>query len=135
MEKQNDKEKSSENSNESKQVVHIKKPKRIFHCSDGIYEEYSSDEEEEQKPQEPRSFPWRIARSLINVLDYSGETLGEFFNITTPKYSYEIEQFKKEQEERAKEEAFEKDNTWDVEKNDEERVPVTEGPSKNVEKF
>jgi hypothetical protein len=59
--------------------------------------------------------------------------LGELLNITTPKYSYEIEQFKKEQEERAKEEAFERDNTWDVEKSDE--MPVTEVPSKSFEKY
>jgi hypothetical protein len=29
---------NKENSKESQEVVHVKKPKRILHCSDGIYE-------------------------------------------------------------------------------------------------
>lgn len=123
---------NKEGNNESQEVFHVRKPKRILHCSDGIYEEYSDEEEESQKPQEEKSFPWNVAQKVVDALDYAGETLGELLNITTPKYSYEIEQFKKMEEERAKEEAFERDNTWDVEKSGE---PVTEVPSKNVEKF
>ena len=34
--------------------------------------------------------------------DYVGESIASFLGITTPKYSYEIEQFKKIQEEQAK---------------------------------
>lgn len=121
---------------ESPEVLHIRKPTVSLQCSDGLYEEYSDDEEDQKpKEEENQSFPWRAARSVINALNYAGEALGEFFEITTPKYSYEIEQFKKEQEERAKEEAIEKENTWDVEKSGNDEKSVTEVPSRSVEKF
>lgn len=123
--------------NNQENVIEVKKPKRIIHCSDGIYEEYDSDDDKEKiaEDNKNRSWPIRAAHSLINALDYAGETLADFFNITTPKYSYEIEQFKKDQVARAKEEAEEKANTWDVEKSNASQ-PVTEVPkSKNMEKY
>lgn len=124
----------SQNNKEHELEVVIKKPKRVLHCSDGIYEEYSDDEDTQEPQEQNQTFPWRIAQSVINALDYAGETLGEFFHITTPKYSYEIEQFKKEQEQRAKEEALERDNTWDIARDIEksEGHPVTQVPSKNL---
>lgn len=53
--------------------------------------------------------PWMIHRALqqtgnriLAACDYVGEAIAAFLGITTPKYSYEIEQFKKMQEEHAK---------------------------------
>lgn len=117
-------------------TIEIRKPKRILHCSDGIYEEYSEDEEE-QKPSSElnQNFTARaVVNRIVDALDYAGETLAEFLNITTPKYSYEIEQYKKDQEARAKEELFERENTWDVEKSY-DREPVTQVPKKSLEKY
>lgn len=116
-------------------TIEIRKPKRILHCSDGIYEEYSEDEEE-QKPSSElnQNFTARAVNRIVDALDYAGETLAEFLNITTPKYSYEIEQYKKDQEARAKEELFERENTWDVEKSH-DREPVTQVPKKSLEKY
>ena len=118
-------------------TIEIRKPKRILHCSDGIYEEYSEDEEEQKISKiDPlnQSWPAKAVNSIVSALDYAGETLAEFLNITTPKYSYEIEQFKKDQEARAKEAAIEIDNTWDVEKR-RNSEPVTQVPKKSLEKY
>lgn len=52
--------------------------------------------------------PWMIHRALhtgnrvLAACDYVGEAIAAFLGITTPKYKYEIEQFKKMQEEQAK---------------------------------
>jgi len=45
---------------------------------------------------------------VLAACDYVGESIASFLGITTPKYSYEIEQFKKDQEEHAKAEEEEK---------------------------
>lgn len=113
-------------------TIEIRKPKRILQCSDGIYEEYSEDEEEQKQPDLNQSWPAKTVKSIVSALDYAGETLAEFLNITTPKYSYEIEQYKKDQEARAKEEAIERESCWDVEKS---HNPVTEVPKKSLEKY
>ena len=118
-------------------TIEIRKPKRILHCSDGIYEEYSEDEEDQKiRKIDPlnQSWPAKAVNSIVSALDYAGETLAELLNITTPKYSYEIEQFKKDQEARAKEAAIEIDNTWDVEKSPNSE-PVTQVPKKSLEKY
>lgn len=44
----------------------------------------------------------KTGSTVLAGCDYVGETLAEFLGITTPKYSYEIEEFKKMQEEKAK---------------------------------
>lgn len=38
-----------------------KVPRRLIHCSDGVLEEYSTDEEEEVKPPEPTVNPVRTS--------------------------------------------------------------------------
>lgn len=101
--------------------------------------QYSEDEQENKKNEGPKnenlSLLWKAARSITKTLDYLGESLGEFLGITTPKYSYEISHFQSAQEQRAKEEAFEKENSWpDVERNG-NNEPVTQGPSKCNERF
>lgn len=46
---------------------------------------------------------------VVAACDYVGEAIAAFLGITTPKYKYEIEQFKKMQEEQAKALKEEKD--------------------------
>lgn len=99
-------------------------PRRVLHFSDGILEEYSTDEEEqqEQKIQQLEEsqrqqaaavintknlswIPWMVhytwfaGSTFVTYCDYWGEKLAWFFGITSPKYYYEIEEFKKMQEE------------------------------------
>jgi len=101
-------------------------PRRIIHCSDGIYEEYSTDEEYdelEDKPEQkqeivdPKSltwvpwmvyYSWLAGSTFFQYCDSWGEKLAWFFGITSPKYYYELEEFKKmqlEEEERKQKEA------------------------------
>lgn len=98
-------------------------PKRILHFSDGTLEEYSSDEESEvcQPRYETQlmqsnlnSAPWMpwfwyqtvyVGSKALAVCDYLGESLANFFGIISPKYEYEIEQYRKmiaEEEEKRK---------------------------------
>ncbi|CAH1790983.1 unnamed protein product [Owenia fusiformis] len=97
-----------------------KQPRRILHFSDGILEEYSTDEEEgedqvDQPQVDPKSLTWgpwfwywTVAgafRSLA-AADFCGEKLAWFFGITSPKYQYAIDEFhriKEEEEEERKE--------------------------------
>lgn len=100
-------------------------PKRVLHFSDGILEEYSTDEDEreERKRQEEEKaksqqvvntsdmswLPWVIylawlaATNTLSVCDSVGESLAWWLGITSPKYYYEIQEAKrmiKEEEER-----------------------------------
>ena len=102
-------------------------PKRILHFSDGILEEYSTDEEEreERKKQEEEKekkqqvadpkdmswipwflyLAWMTASGTLSVCDNIGEKLAWWLGITSPKYYYEIQEAKrmlKEEEERKK---------------------------------
>ena len=104
-----------------------KVPKRILHFSDGILEEYSTDEEEREEtlkqeaekdqsqavtnPSEMSWTPWFIylvwlsATSTLRAADSLGEKLAWWLGITSPKYYYEIQEAKrmlKEEEERKK---------------------------------
>jgi len=101
-----------------------KLPKKILHFSDGTLEVYSSSEDEEQdsatdhqqnavskasvKIQDPRSlrwipwmvhYTWWLGSGFIGYCDYLGEKLAWALGITSPKYYYEIEDFKRTQEE------------------------------------
>ncbi|XP_005096380.1 protein FAM177A1 [Aplysia californica] len=91
-----------------------KKPKRILHFSDGILEEYSSSSEDEDAKKDvgplvdPKTLKWApwcfyyastAARKALGVADVCGEKLAWFFGITTPKYRYEIEEYKRAQKE------------------------------------
>eukprot|EP00088_Acartia_fossae_P052791 TRINITY_DN59803_c0_g1_i1.p1 TRINITY_DN59803_c0_g1~~TRINITY_DN59803_c0_g1_i1.p1 ORF type:complete len:157 (+),score=48.05 TRINITY_DN59803_c0_g1_i1:3-473(+) len=101
-------------------------PKRVLHFSDGILEEYSTDEEEreERKREEEQQksaqttavntsemswISWAMylmmlsATNTLSVCDSVGERLAWWLGITSPKYYYEIQEAKrmmKEQEER-----------------------------------
>lgn len=112
-----------------------KVPRRVVHCSDGVYEEYSTDEEDlqEQRRQkeemkkraliDPKALPWlpwfihmsRLAGSTIfTYCDNWGERLAWTFGITSPKYYWEIQEFKKmqQEEEERKRELAENSKGW-----------------------
>ncbi|CAH0559870.1 unnamed protein product [Brassicogethes aeneus] len=95
--------------------VRVKEPKRILHFSDGVLEEYSSDEDEvdaannntEQAIVDPATLtwgPWFVYKAwtagsnTLYALDKSGEFLASMFGITTPKYYFELEEYKRRQE-------------------------------------
>ena len=98
-----------------------KVPKRILHFSDGVLEEYSTDEEEREEAEKEQSqtvatsemswAPWLLylawvsATSTLKAADSLGEKLAWWLGITSPKYYYEIQEAKrmiKEEEERKK---------------------------------
>lgn len=65
--------------------------------------------------------PWffykaqQLGQNVVSVLDYTGEKLADFLNITSPKYAYEINQFKKQLAREAAEAEKDNQNTWTVE--------------------
>lgn len=107
-------------------------PRRVIHCSDGVVEEYSTDEEEleelRRKEEEEKKktalidpgkltwmpwmihYTWAFGSSFIGYCDFFGEKLAWFFGITSPKYYYELEEYRRDleaDEERAKKEDIE----------------------------
>ncbi|XP_076816400.1 protein FAM177A1-like isoform X1 [Clavelina lepadiformis] len=95
----------------------VKYPRRLIHCSDGILEEYSTDEEEEEEPPLPpvdtSKLTWgpylwyhtvQAAFSGLAVCDYLGEKLAYFFGITSPKFQYALTELDRMQEEEKEEE-------------------------------
>ncbi|XP_050100041.1 protein FAM177A1 [Anopheles aquasalis] len=106
--------------NEKDVEVRVRAPKRVLHFSDGTLEEYSDDDETDQvdhTDQAPAvdesSLKWtdwmryktyKIGSTVLAGCDYVGEGLASFLGITTPKYSYEIEEFKRLQAEQQAEE-------------------------------
>ncbi|XP_064489731.1 uncharacterized protein LOC135401323 isoform X2 [Ornithodoros turicata] len=85
-----------------------KTPRRILHFSDGILEEYSSEEDElvdanlNRSIVDPRTLTWfpyiihlalQVGTKTLAVCDYLGENLAYFFGITSPKYQYELEEY------------------------------------------
>ncbi|XP_044255862.1 protein FAM177A1 [Tribolium madens] len=93
--------------------IKVRTPKRILHFSDGILEEYSDDEvdntpQQEQALVDPTSLTWgpwlwyktwRAGASTLAVVDSMGEFLAAFFGITTPKYYFELEEYKRREAE------------------------------------
>lgn len=155
--------------------VKIKRPKRVLHFSDGVIEEYSTDDEKEDvvdsnddsnkvvdevifhmclrwlafrlKNNKIRPWvqwvilgcviltvisffvqsklnwgpwlslkAWRTGSTVLAGCDYVGETLASFLGITSHKYSYEIEQFKKLKEQEAEQEREDKEAGTFIEK-------------------
>ncbi|XP_071543034.1 uncharacterized protein [Panulirus ornatus] len=94
----------------------VKKPRKIMHFSDGILEEFSTDEEDEDKQPDtmtlvdPKTLKWGswmyywmlyTGSSALAACDYVGEGLANLLGITSPKYQYEIDEHKRcEDEER-----------------------------------
>jgi len=98
----------------------LKKPRLVHYC-DGVAEEFSSDEDEDQVVKEaerhdvvdPRSlswYPWMFwmlastSTRFVEACDSAGEKLAWWFGITSPKYYYEIQEAlrMKEEEEKRK---------------------------------
>ncbi|CAG5128394.1 unnamed protein product, partial [Candidula unifasciata] len=90
-----------------------RQPKRVLHFSDGILEEYSSDESEDeaspiQTKVDPRMLTWTpwclyyvtmVARKSLFAAELCGEKLAWFFGITSPKYGYALEEYKRMEKE------------------------------------
>lgn len=88
----------------------VKIPRRLIHCSDGILEEYSSDEddndaEEEYQLPNPATLSWlgyawyltlKTAFGGLAVADYLGEKFAYWLGITSPKFEYELNQLRRE---------------------------------------
>lgn len=87
-----------------------RKPKRILHFSDGVLEEYSSEDDEpaavtvtnQMSNVDPKTLNWMpwawyqttwISSKMLDGCDYMGEWLANFFGITTPKYQFEINEY------------------------------------------
>jgi len=124
----------------NKEMKKKKEPRRIIHFSDGVLEEYSTDEEEEREKEaskiktvvDPKSLrwgPWLLHFSSsatwkgYRAAHFCGEKLAWFFGITSPKYHYEIEEYKRrvkeikeeeEEEQRRQEKARQGLSTVDV---------------------
>lgn len=83
--------------------------------------------------------PWlllkakRMGTNVVSGLDYTGEKLASFLNITTPKYAYEIQQFKKMEARKALEEKHEKENTWTIVSESPVDNPITTPPAPSVQ--
>lgn len=78
----------------------------------------------------------QTGNTVLAACDYVGESIAAFLGITTPKYSYELEQFKRMQEEKAKAEKEEKEvGGWmqDVNKGDSEAIGLNSITSEPLE--
>lgn len=60
---------------------------------------------------------WKTGNAVLAGADYVGETLASFLGITSHKYSYEIEQFKKKKEQEAEQEREDKEAGSFIENN------------------
>ncbi|XP_052889175.1 protein FAM177A1 [Anopheles moucheti] len=99
--------------NEKDVEVRVRAPKKVLHFSDGTLEEFSDDEEDQVDKPDPitvdeSKLNWgewmryktcKLGNTVLAGCDYVGEGLASFLGITTPKYSYEIEEFKRMQAE------------------------------------
>ncbi|KXJ74748.1 hypothetical protein RP20_CCG012800 [Aedes albopictus] len=103
--------------NEKDIEVQVRAPKRVLHFSDGTLEEFSDDEQDQVDGSgqdasvtdvDESKMNWgdwmlhktcKLGSSVLAGCDYVGEGLASFLGITTPKYSFEIEEFKRMQAE------------------------------------
>lgn len=101
--------------NEKDVEVQVRAPKRVLHFSDGTLEEFSDDEEDqvdavkrEDTTVDESKMNWsdwmmhktcKLGTSVLAGCDFVGEGLASMLGITTPKYSFEIEEFKRMQAE------------------------------------
>ncbi|KTG43474.1 hypothetical protein cypCar_00013920 [Cyprinus carpio] len=127
-----------------------KTPRRIIHFSSGeTMEEYSTDEEEEDKTQNTKKDllssidtsklawgpyvwfqMWRAATSTISACDYLSERMASLFGITSAKYQYALDEYtrsKREKEKRDKDTRLteEEEHLFEEQKNDEDEDPKT----------
>ncbi|XP_013790356.1 uncharacterized protein LOC106474211 [Limulus polyphemus] len=100
-----------------------KVPRRILHFSDGVLEEYSTDDGEEVEDVTDSTalldtkqmawipylwyLAWWMGSRTLAGCDFLGEKLAYFFGITSPKYQYELEEYQKMLEEKEEEKKIE----------------------------
>ncbi|XP_026494646.2 protein FAM177A1 isoform X1 [Vanessa tameamea] len=96
--------------------VNINRSIRMLHFSDGVEEEIEEEKVNELQSVknideniDPKSLTWgpwfshyasRSGSKVLNAVDYAGESLANFFGITTPKYQIEINEYERLQEEK-----------------------------------
>nr|XP_002735602.2 PREDICTED: protein FAM177A1-like [Saccoglossus kowalevskii] len=127
-------ESSNQRKDEGFETIHLeegrkkKVPRRVIHFSDGVIEEYSTDEEEEEEKEDkplidPSTLTWgpylwyyTVAASFgaLGACEYLGEKLAWFFGITSPKYQYAIDEYYRNLREE-KEEAEQAKRDWEEE--------------------
>jgi len=117
----NEAQENNESESENKKKKRV--PRRVIHFSDGIVEEFSTDSEDEEEkrksalieeekkkyalldPKKLNWVPWMVwhtwfmGSTVLSYCDFIGEKLAWWFGITSPKYYYELEEFKRMQEE------------------------------------
>ncbi|KAL5008230.1 hypothetical protein ScPMuIL_013811 [Solemya velum] len=94
---------------EAEKHTKLRKPRRILHFSDGVLEEYSSDEEEPVKTGpvvDPRKLTWmpwvwyyvvHYAASTLSIADTCGEKLAYFFEEEEKEKAAELRWQEKQQ--------------------------------------
>ncbi|KAJ8933488.1 hypothetical protein NQ318_016868 [Aromia moschata] len=95
---------SSNEGNVEGASVKVKTPKRVLHFSDGVLEEYSTDEEEATLTWGPWVLVQGVGCRFFN-LDcdrHYWRIFGIIFGITTPRYYFELEEYKKREEDQKK---------------------------------
>ncbi|XP_004928204.2 protein FAM177A1 [Bombyx mori] len=132
-------------SNENSQIKLNIQPTRVLHFSDGVDEIVEEEEVNELKnePKEanvdPKTLSWlpwlthyanTSGTKVLNAIDYTGESLANFFGITTPKYQLEIDEYERLKEEKKK---MEDESAGWVPKNSGGDIPlVLNEPGKDV---
>ncbi|XP_068630297.1 protein FAM177A1 [Battus philenor] len=124
----------------------IKRPFKVIHFSDGIEEEIEEvnaseldsipRNEDNIDPTTLQWGPWfthyakKSGTKVLNVVDYAGESLANFFGITTPKYQIEIDEYERVKEEKKK---IEEESAGWVSNNSNGNIPlVLNEPSREV---
>lgn len=92
--------------------IRVRVPKRVLHFSDGVLEEFSDDEVDNKATEDkntssvvdPKTLTWgpwmmygmwAFGNKTVAACDYVGESLASFFGITTPKYQFEVDEYKR----------------------------------------
>merc|ERR1712004_446166 len=134
IEKSNETEQIAASDIEKSTSLSGKKPKRVIYCSDGVLEEYSTDEEDLQEREremkaekEWNELPYeKTDTSKVSWFDFAkiiacrsfkrtqwasfwiGECVAEMFGITTPRYASAIKQAHEEEKQRLEQEEITK---------------------------
>ncbi|KAI7799564.1 protein FAM177A1 isoform X2 [Triplophysa rosa] len=135
-------------------------PRRIIHFSSGeTMEEYSTDDEEEDKKENTQKGllsstdtskltwgpyvwfqMWRAATSTLSACDYLGERLASLLGITSAKYQYAIDEYSRSKgEEEGEEDTYlseETEHLFEEQQNEEDlktNQPETKSTKTNVE--
>ncbi|CRK97098.1 CLUMA_CG010448, isoform A [Clunio marinus] len=123
--------------------IEIRKPSKILHFSDGTLEVFDDDQEQKdeiinKKPDvNEKELKWtswlihkakRFGNVISNGLDYSGEKVGDFFGLTSPKYAYEIAAFEREQARESERKKLEEENNWQKPEKPNSNEPIIRPP-------